>query len=49
MMTLGCWFVAAYNGSCAECGEDIGPDDEIRADGEGGYLCRECGDEAEDD
>jgi hypothetical protein len=49
MSFLGCWFVAAYHGDCAECGEDIDPDDEIRSDGEGGYLCRECGEEAEDE
>jgi DNA-directed RNA polymerase subunit RPC12/RpoP len=46
---LGTWFTAAYYGSCADCGEDVEPDDEIRADGEGGYLCRECGEEAEDE
>jgi hypothetical protein len=45
---LGPWFVAAYHGNCADCGSDIEPDEEIRADGEGGYLCRDCGEDAED-
>ena len=38
----GPWFIAAYNGSCSGCGEDIAPDDEIRADGDGGWERREC-------
>lgn len=41
--TYGPWFVAAYYGECAGCGEDIEPDDVIRADDEGGYLCEGCG------
>lgn len=44
----GPWFAAAYYGSCAGCPEDIEPDDMIRADGEGGYLCRTCGSQGED-
>jgi hypothetical protein len=47
MSTLGPWFVAAYHGECDGCGADIDDGDEIRADGEGGYLCRDCGQEAE--
>lgn len=46
---LGPWFIAAYYSECADCSTDIEPGDEIRADGDGGYLCRECGDEAEDE
>jgi hypothetical protein len=41
----GPWFPAAYRGSCAGCGGDIVPDDPIRADGEGGYLCGDCGED----
>lgn len=41
---LGPWFIAAYRGSCAGCGEDIEPDDEIRSDGRGGWQGRCCGD-----
>ena len=46
---LGPWFLAAYHGSCAGCGDGIEPDDEIRADGEGGYLCADCGEEEFDE
>jgi hypothetical protein len=49
MGTLGPWLIAAYHGECVECGADINDGDEIRADGEGGYLCWECGEEAEDE
>lgn len=45
----GPWLAAAYHGSCADCGDDIGPDDMIRADGEGGYLCEDCGSEGDSD
>ena len=45
MGTPGPWFLAAYYGSCADCGADIEPDDQIRADGDGGYLCEDCGEE----
>ena len=38
----GPWFIAAYNGTCAGCGEDVGPGDEIRADGHGGWEGRCC-------
>lgn len=44
---LGPWFTAVFDsGSCADCGEDICEDDLIRADGYGGWLCEECGQEA---
>lgn len=42
---LGPWFIASYAGQCAGCGDDIAPDDEIRADGLGHYLGRCCGGE----
>lgn len=38
----GPWFIAAFGGSCSGCGEDIETDDEIRADGSGGWERREC-------
>lgn len=37
------WFTAAYPGRCSVCDERIEPEDRIRADGEGGYLCADCG------
>jgi hypothetical protein len=40
-------FTASYNGECADCGGDICPGDDIRADGQGGYLCTVCGAEEE--
>jgi hypothetical protein len=39
----GPWFEARLSGRCSECDQRIVPGDEIRADGEGGYLCRGCG------
>jgi hypothetical protein len=36
------WTIAAYSGSCSGCGEEIEPDDEIRADGQGGWEGRCC-------
>lgn len=44
----GPWFTAACDGECAGCFADIGEGDEIRADGEGGYLCEPCGEAAEE-
>jgi len=38
----GPWFIAGYHGACSACGFDIEPGDEIRADGQGGWECREC-------
>lgn len=38
----GPWFIAAFGGTCSGCGEDIEADDEIRADGSGGWERREC-------
>lgn len=43
MTRLGLWFAAAFRGECADCGWDFDPDDMIRADGTGGYLCEGCG------
>jgi hypothetical protein len=39
----GPWIAAAYYGECAGCGDDIEPGCQIRADGEGGWLCEDCG------
>lgn len=39
----GPWITASYDGSCAGCGDDIMPGDQIRADGNGGWLCAGCG------
>jgi hypothetical protein len=39
----GPWCVAEYWGSCAGCGADITPGDEIRADGYNGWQGRCCG------
>ena len=40
---LGPGFTAQYEGSCARCGDPIGPGDTIRADGHGAYICEGCG------
>lgn len=40
----GPWFTARFDSDCAgPCGSEIQAGDDIRADGEGGYLCRDCG------
>jgi hypothetical protein len=39
---LGPWFTAQYDGTCSE-GCPIEAGDQIRADGEGGWLCETCG------
>lgn len=38
----GPWFVAARDGACSRCGEDIAEGDEIRADGWGCWEGRCC-------
>lgn len=43
----GPWFTAAYDGHCAMCGSEILDGDEIRSDGQGGWLARCCGDDDE--
>ena len=40
-------FPARYDGECDGCGAEFEAGDEIRSDGEGGWLCEDCG-EAED-
>ena len=39
----GPWFGAQYAGACDGCGDSIEEGNSIRADGEGGYECRGCG------
>lgn len=41
----GPWFDASFPGECAGCWDAVDPGDRIRTDGEGGYLCEDCGDE----
>jgi hypothetical protein len=41
----GPWFTAQFPGMCRGCWEDIEPGDTIRADGDGCYLCKDCGDD----
>lgn len=36
---------ARYSGRCSGCDENIRPGDQIRADGEGGWLCNDCHDD----
>jgi hypothetical protein len=45
--TMGPWFQARRNGECDECEGEIMTGDTIRSDGEGGWLCRECGHDEE--
>lgn len=46
---LGPWFEARYDGHCADCGGATIGGDRIRADGYGGYLCEDCGEQAEEE
>ena len=39
----GPWFTAGYGSECDGCGDGIRAGDTIRADGQGGYLCSDCG------
>lgn len=39
----GPWITAGYGSDCAGCGGPIGEGEQIRADGDGGWLCPECG------
>lgn len=41
----GPWFEARYEGECAGCWCILDPGDLIRADGSGGYLCEDCGED----
>lgn len=43
----GPWFQARRNGECDGCGGEVMTGDVIRPDGEGGWLCRECGHDEE--
>lgn len=40
----GPWFTAQFPGACGACSGPIDPGDTIRADGDGAYLCEDCGD-----
>ena len=41
---FGPWFPARYDGRCSGCGEPFEPGEKIRSDGDGGWLCEDCGD-----
>lgn len=43
--TKGPWFGAMYEGRCDGCQDRIYEGDRIRADGQGGYECEDCGEE----
>ena len=42
--SYGPWFTASYDSDCSECGCLVSEDDQIRSDGDGGWLCEDCGD-----
>lgn len=39
----GPWFPAKWDGKCSDCGEAFDAGEKIRADGDDGWLCGECG------
>lgn len=41
----GPWVRATWPGDCSGCGDEFGEDDEIRADGSGGWEARCCDDD----
>lgn len=41
----GPWFGARFPGECDGCGGAIEEGDQIRSDGEGGWLCSDCGEQ----
>lgn len=45
MTAFGPWISAQFAGSCDMCGEWMHVGARIRSDGEGGWLCEECGTE----
>lgn len=42
---LGPWITAGYGSDCHGCGDPIEDGDRIRSDGQGGWLCTDCGSE----
>lgn len=40
----GPWLTARYDGTCPGCGEPFSAGEKIRSDGEGCWLCEDCGD-----
>ena len=44
---MGPWFTARFDSDCDECGALISEGDQIRADGTGGYICEDCGEDDE--
>jgi len=46
-VSFGPWFRAGFDSDCDECGGLIIEGERIRSDGDGGWLCDECG--ADDD
>jgi hypothetical protein len=41
---FGSWFRAHHSGHCDGCGRASGRDEDIRSDGQRGWLARCCGD-----
>ncbi len=41
----GPWFEASFGGECDGCGGRVEVGDRIRSDGEGGWICTDCGEQ----
>lgn len=48
-MSYGPWFAARFDSDCGCCGDPIDEGDQIRSDGEGGWLGECCGYDEDDD
>lgn len=44
-MSFGPWIFAGFDSECDECGAGICENDDIRSDGDGGWICVVCGSE----
>ena len=44
-MSFGPWVTARWDSECDECGDYIFEGEQLRADGEGNWLCSICGEE----
>lgn len=42
---FGPWISARFDSECDGCGDQIEEGDQIRSNGEGGWICLECGEQ----
>ena len=47
MPDFGPWITARFDSDCDGCGGQLIEGEDIRSDGEGGWLCESCGEEGD--